>query len=350
VSIPVASMRKSRAWKTLLESDFFSAGIVVLFALLVGAILMAITGSNPILAYQVLLESAFGSVHGFVETMVKACPLIFAGLGTVVAFKCKFWNIGSEGQIYIGGIAAAFVGGLSLSVPAELHLLLTIMAAFVGGALWATIPALLKYLKINEVITTMMLNYVAILLVSYLLYGPLKDPQSYLPISKEMSSSAILPILVPATRFHLGILIGLLCAILVHFLMWKTVLGYRIRAIGENLKAARLGGINPFMVLLWAAFISGGLSGIAGMAEIAGIQHRLVENFSPGYGYLAIAVALVGNLKPLGVILAAVLFGAFLSGANAMQSFANVPINIVYIIEGLIIVLSSARFLRKRAL
>jgi len=331
--------------------DSLYALIVIIISFLIGAIMMLLSGANPLIAYSALLQSAFGSVQSLSETMAKACPLLLAGLGTVVAYRCKFWNIGSEGQICIGGIVATLIGTLPLHVPSVIHILFVFLASFLGGGLYALIPGFLKAkFRINEVIVTMMLNYIAIHLVSFLVHGPMKDSQSYLPVSMRLQETATLPILIPTTRFHLGIVIALVSAILVHLLIWRTVLGFRIRAVGENERAARLGGIDPIAVVLWAALISGGLSGLAGSLEITGIQHRLIEGFSPGYGYLAIAVALIGNLKPMGVVFSSVLFGALLSGANAMQSAANVPASIIFVIEGLIIMAISARlFVRRRS-
>lgn len=336
-----------RVW----QSDLISGVIVVLASLLLGAVLMVIYGSNPLIAYSALLKSAFGSVNNISETLIKACPLVLAGLGTAVAYRCKFWNIGSEGQIYVGAITATLVGTLPISLPFGLHIVLVMIAGFLGGGgLYALIPAFLKgRLKVNEVISTIMLNYIAINLVAYLVHGPMRDAESYLPISRRFVDAANLPVLISRTRFNLGLIIALLVAIAVYFLIWRTVVGYRIRAIGENIKAARVGGINPLRTLLWAGLISGGLSGLAGSIEIAGIQHRLIEHFSPGYGYLAIAVALVGNLRPLGIVVSAILFGALLSGSNAMQTAADVPATIIYVIEGMIIMIISARLLFRRA-
>jgi len=292
-----------------LGKDYIYILIVIILSFLIGAVMMVFSGANPLIAYSALLQSAFGSVHSLSETMAKTCPLLLAGLGTVVAYRCKFWNIGSEGQIYIGGIVAALIGTLPLYVPSVIHILFIFLASFLGGGLYALIPGFLKAkFRINEVIVTMMLNYISIHLVSFLLHGPMRDPQSYLPISKRLQETATLPILIPPTRFHLGIVVALALAILVHLLIWKSILGFRIRAVGENERAARVGGINPMTVLLWAALISGGLSGFAGSLEIIGIQRRLIEGFSPGYGYLAIAVALIGNLKPMGVVFSSVLF------------------------------------------
>ena len=208
---------------------------------------MLISGINPLIAYRALFEASFGSLNSISETMVKACPLLLCGLGTIVAFRCKFWNIGAEGQIYAGGIAATLVGNLPL--PSLVHIPLMVLAGAVGGALYAFIPSFLKVkLKINEVITTIMFDYIAVHLVGYLVHGPMKGA-GFLPMSERLPPSAWLPRLIPATRFHLGILIALAAAGVVYFLIWKTVLGFRIRTVGENLTAARLGGINPVSVV-----------------------------------------------------------------------------------------------------
>lgn len=332
------------------QSDLISGVVVVFISLALGSILMLIYGSNPLTAYGALVRSAFGSVNSISETMIKACPLVLAGLGTAVAYRCRFWNIGSEGQIYIGAITATLVGTMPVSLPPVIHILLVVAAGFAGGAFYAFIPAFLKgRLKVNEVISTIMLNYIAINLVAYLVHGPMRDSESYLPISRRFMDAANLPVLIPRTRFNLGLIIAVVAAVAVYFLIWRTIVGYRIRAIGGNIKAARIGGISPLRTLLWAGLISGGLSGLAGSIEIAGLQHRLIEHFSPGYGYLAIAVALVGNLRPLGIVVAAILFGALLSGSNAMQTAANVPATIIYVIEGLIIMIISARLIFRRA-
>lgn len=323
---------------------------IVLLAFLLGAMLILITGANPIQAYGALLYAAFGTTNGFAETMVKATPLILAGLGVMVAYRAQFWNIGAEGQIYVGSILATIAGIWLRGLPLLIHLPLTLLAGMLGGALWGFIPGFLKArFRVNEVITTLLLNYIAIGLTSYLVHTPLRDQASGIPISPQLAASAWLPILIPRTRFHFGIVLAVVMAFLVYWLLTRTVLGYQIRAIGDGRRAAQTGGINVPRTIILTMLISGALAGLAGAVEIAGVQHRLVEGFSPGYGYLAIAVALLGRLNPFGVTLAAVLFAALLNGADAMQRTAGVPVTVVFVIEGLVILFVAARIqLRRR--
>ena len=320
--------------------------LIVCLAFLVGAILILAIGANPIAAYLALLEAAFGSVNGIAETMVKACPLLLASLGIAVAYRAKFWNIGAEGQIYAGGILAALAGIHLVGLPAVLALPLTLLAGIVGGAAWGLIPGLLKArLRVNEVITTLMFNYIVVQLNAYLLHGPMQDKSSGITISPQLARAAWLPIIVPRTRFHLGIVVAIIMAVVVSWVIYKTVLGFQIRAVGERARTARFAGIPVERTILWTVLISSGLAGLAGAAEVAGVQHRLVENFSPDYGYLAIAVALLANLEPLGVIPASILFAALLNGADAMQRAAAVPV--IYVIEGLVIIFIALRVVRK---
>jgi simple sugar transport system permease protein len=321
--------------------------LIVVTAFGLGAILILVIGGNPLQAYGVLVQTAFGSVNGFAETMVKACPLLLAGLGVAIAYRARFWNIGAEGQIYAGGIAAALVGIYLSGAPALIHLPLTLLAGLVGGGLLGLIPGYLKArLKVNEVITTLMLNYIVIGIASYLVHGPLRDRASGITISPQLAGTAWLPILISRTRFHWGIVLALLAAGLLYVLLDRTVFGFQVRAIGDNIRAARIAGIRVEWVIVWAVVLSGALAGLAGAVEVAGIQHRLVEGFSPGYGYLAIAVALLGNLKPLAIVPSAILFAALLNGAEAMQRAAGVPVSVIYVIEGLVIIFVSIRLTR----
>ncbi len=328
---------------------WLSTIVIVLMALAVGAVLILVTGANPVTAYRALVVSAFGSVNGFAETMVKACPLLLAGLGVTVAYRARFWNIGAEGQIYAGGILAAIAGIYITGLPAIIHLPLTVLAGALGGAIWGFFPGFLKArLKVNEVITTLMLNYIIILLTSYLIHDPMRDRASGITISPQLLRTAWLPTVIPRTRFHAGILLALLMAVVIFWLLKKTVLGFQIRAVGENERAARVAGINAQRTIILTMMLSGALAGLAGAAEVAGLQHRLVDEFSPGYGFLAIAVALLGNLEPLGVVLSSILFAALLNGADAMQRAASVPVPVIFVVEGLVIVFVAARFFKQR--
>jgi len=320
--------------------------VAVAFAL--GALLILAIGGSPWQAYRALVVAAFGSANGFAETMVKACPLLLAGLGVTVAYRARFWNIGAEGQIYAGGIAAALAGIYLGWLPAALQMPLALVAGVVGGALWGLGPGFLRArLKVNEVITTLMLTYIVVEVSSYLVHGPLRDPTSGITISPQLARAAWLTIVLPRTRFHLGIILALVMAPLLYLALNKTVLGFQIRAVGENPRAARVAGISVERTIILAAVLSGALAGLAGAAEVCGVQHRLVEAFSPGYGYLAIAVALLGGLEPLPVVFSAVLFAALLNGADAMQRAAAVPVPVIYVIEGLVILFVAARSLKR---
>jgi general nucleoside transport system permease protein len=331
--------------------NLLSTITVVILAFLIGGIFIFAIGANPLQAYLALADAAFGSVNGFAETMVKAGPLLLTGLGIAVAYRARFWNIGAEGQIYAGGILAAVVGIYLKGLPAAIHLPLTLLAGLVGGALWGFIPGLLKArFRVNEIITTLMMNYIMIQLTAYLVHVPMRDMTSGITISPQLSITAWLPIILPRTRFHLGILLAIAIAFLLHWVIYKTILGYQIRAVGENQRASRLAGIKVEHVIIFAVIISGALAGLAGASEVAGVQRRLVEHFSPGYGYLAIAVALLGNLQPIGIVFSSILFAALLNGADAMQRAAAVPVPLIYVIEGLVIIFIAIRtFARKAA-
>lgn len=329
---------------------WFSTLLIVTLAFSIGALIIYAIGANPIKAYSVLVRAAFGSVNGFAETMMKACPLMLAGLGVSIAYRAKFWNIGAEGQIYAGGITSAIAGIYITNLPIYIHLPLTLLAGFAGGALWGFIPGVLKAkYKVNEVITTLMLNYIVILLAAYLVHAPMRDKASGINISPQLAITAWLPTVIPRTRFHSGILIALVIAVILFFVINRTVLGYQIRAVGENLRASRFAGIPVEQTIILTMVLSGALAGLAGAIEVSGVQHRLVDGFSPGYGYLAIAVALLANLEPLGVILSSILFAALLNGADAMQRTASVPITVIYVIEGLVIIFIAIRLLKKKA-
>jgi|YelNatPaOPRAMG01_1025707.scaffolds.fasta_scaffold44682_2 simple sugar transport system permease protein len=329
-------------------SKWFSTILIILFAFLLGGILIYLIGANPFLAYGALLQAAFGDMNGIAETMVKACPLMLAGLGIAIAYRAKFWNIGAEGQIYAGGIASAIAGIYFTAVPGIILLPITLLAGLLGGAILGFIPGILKArYKVNEVITTIMINYVMIQLTAYLVTGPMRDSSSGITISPQLSKAAWLPTVIPKTRFHLGIILAILAAFIVSWLVYKTVLGYQIRAVGERARTARFAGIPVERTIVLTMIISGSLAGLAGAVEVSGVQHRLVEAFSPGYGFLSIAVALLANLEPIGVIISSILFAALLNGADAMQRAAAVPIPVIYVIEGVVIIFIALRVLHK---
>ncbi len=313
--------------------------LAILLALLIGAILIAIAGINPWEAYGYLLKGSFGSRYGFGETLTRFIPLLFASLSFAIAHKSGFFNVGAEGQIYIGAIGALLVGAYVTNLPPILHITLSLLAGIVFGALWAGIAGALKiFLGSNELINTMMLNYVAIFLVEYLIHGPLKDPQLFIYQSSPILDSAKLPIILPKTPLHAGLIIALVVTVLVFYLLYRTPIGYQMRTVGANLRAAKYAGINIVGVTLVALITTGGLAGLGGAVELMGAQFRMVAGFSPGYGYDGIGVAVMGRYNPVGIVLAAILFAIIRVGTGAMQRGAGVPFPLLSVIQGLIII------------
>lgn len=313
--------------------------VSIVAALLLGAIILSISGHNPAQVYAAMLEGSFGTQNGLAETIVKAIPLLLAGLGVSIAFRMLLWNIGAEGQLYMGAI---FSTGLALYVlpmaPAVLLIPAMIIAGFVGGGLWALIPAVLRaHLKVNEIITSLMLNYIAILFSEWLVHGPWRDRKSMgFPGTPILPDAAWLPRLAP-TRVHLGLVFGLIAAVAVYIILRRTWWGYEIRVIGENEKAARYAGINITRNILLVMALSGGLAGIAGMSEIAGIGHQLQRNFSPGYGYTAIIVAWLARLNPWLIMLVSFLFAGLLVGGDQLQISMGLPAAIAPMLQGMIL-------------
>ena len=307
-------------------------------ALLFGGLILLAFGVNPLKAYQVMVQGSLGSGYALSETLVKAIPLMFTGLGVAIAFRMLFWNIGAEGQLAMGGIAAAFVAlFVGDSIPGFLLITLMIIMAVLAGAVWALIPAALKaVLRVNEILTTLMMNYIAILLVEYLYLGPWRDPAGYgFPGTAEFTRAAWLPRLTG--RVHAGVFIAVLAAILVWFVLARTRWGYEIRVIGENPRAARYTGMNIGRNIVLVMLLSGGLAGLAGMAEVSGIAHRLGQGLTVGLGYTAIIVAWLAALNPWGVLLVAFLMAALLVGGDQMQIAMQLPAAVAGVLQGAIL-------------
>lgn len=310
----------------------------VVAALLAGAVMFALAGVNPLAAYADLLSDPFGSVFGWTETIVKTIPLILTGLAVLLPARMKLWNIGAEGQLQCGAIAATWValwtplGHSPLAVPALL------LAGMAGGALWCLIPGVLRaWLSVNETITTLLLNYVALLLVDYLIYGPWKDPASRgFPLSALFPAAAKLPVLIPGTRVHLGLILALVAVAATMFVLHRTRWGLEIRIIGDNPQAARYAGISLVWNIVLAMGAAGALAGLAGAAEVSAITGRLERGISPGYGYTAIIVAWLARLNPLATGLVALLLGALFLGGDGLQISLGLPIAVVYMLQGLI--------------
>ncbi len=306
----------------------------ILGTLLLCSGLVALSGANVLNAYSKLFLSAVSSRFNLVETFVKATPLIFTGLAVAVAFRAKFWNIGAEGQLLCGAMAAAFVGGLEVLPPFTLVSLM-IIASALAGACWALLPAILRTrFKVDDVVTTLLLNFVIFYLMTALLDGPWKDPLSGYPDSPDIRMDAEFPILLRATRLHLGVMLSILSAPLVWLIIRRTSLGFAISVVGENPTAAAYGGIPITRVLLYTAAISGALAGLAGAGEVGGLHFQVMAGISPGYGYTGIVIAMLARLNPLGVVPAALFFAVVVTGAEAMSRATGVPVFLADVIQG----------------
>ena len=317
-------------------SPVLSSVFAIIAALVVGAGLIALAGVNPIMAYTVLFREALANYYGFGTTLTKTAPLLLTSLGVLVALKAGQFNIGGEGQIYMGGLGSALVGLYIHGLPSWVHVFLALLGGFLLGAIWGLIPGYLKAVRgLNEVITTLLLNYVALNLISYLVSNPLIEPGAPSPYSPLIDSSAQLPIILPQTQTHAGILIGLLAAAILWFVFRRSPLGYQIEAVGQNPIAAHYAGISVKRTIMLVMALAGGLAGLAGAGEVMGLKYRLFDHFSPGYGFDAIAIAFLSRGNLTGVLLTSLFFGALRSGANVMQRSAGVPVTVVYAIQGL---------------
>jgi ABC-type uncharacterized transport system permease subunit len=357
----------------LLTAFIFGSLVIILTDIKVLAAFRDI-GSNPMTAltmawnaiataYSSLLEGSLGSpataiaalqsgnqkaiVDAFypvTESLVASTPYILAGLALAVGFRGGLFNIGAEGQLFIGAICSVWVGYTFTGLPAIVHIPLSMLAGALGGAAWAFIPALLKAkVGAHEVINTIMMNYVAFRLSEWLLNGPMMRPGTANPVSPFIQASAELPRFFPdPIRFHLGFFIALAVAAAVWWFLFKTTFGFELRTVGANPKAARYAGMNITRNILITMCLSGALAGLAGANEVLGVNHNLANSFSSGYGFDSIALALLGKSHPLGVVLAALLFGTLRSGATRMQNIARIPIDIISIIQALVIAFIAA--------
>jgi len=309
-----------------------------LVSLLLAALLLGISKTDPLRTYAAMFRGAFGSWSNFTETLVKAIPLMLTGLGVSIAFRMRFWNIGAEGQLTLGGVAGAYVAlTWAPALPPPLVLPAVLVAGMLAGALWAGIPALLSaYMKVDETLTTLMLNYVAILFSEHLYYGPWRDPQGYgFPGTALFPDSAWLPRL--AGRAHLGLVFAFALAVFLWLVLNRTRFGFEVKIIGHNRTSARYQGINVSATIVAALLLSGALSGLAGVCEVTGISRRLQQGLSIGYGYTAIIVAWMAQLNPLAVIPVALLMAALLVGGDQVQMIMGLPSAMGLVIQGLIL-------------
>jgi len=346
------AVSKLLAWLKLGLRRILPQIIAILIAFLVGAMVLLVTGYSPLEAYAAMMKGAFGDVFGIGQTFTQATPIIFTALAFLFAFKGGLFNIGAEGQLLVGGFAAALVGISFDGLPAFVHVPLALLAGALAGGLWGFIPAILKAkLGAHEVITTMMLSYVALYVTGYMVNYPYKAP-GWVAQTVPISPSAELPRILQPTQLSASIFIAVILVGLTHYTLQKTTFGYEVRATGLNPTAAENGGINIEREMILALVVSGAMAGLGGSGEVMGVHRRFIEGFSPGYGWDGLAVALVGGLHPVGVLLAAVLFGALRSGGMVMTRVTGVPLDIVFILQALVILFVSApmliRYLLKR--
>jgi ABC-type uncharacterized transport system permease subunit len=340
--------------------DALSPVLAVLAALVVGAVMLLILGANPAEAYGALLKGAFGSTNAMAETAVKAVPLLLVGLGICIAFRGNVINIGGEGQMIIGAILATLVGLNLPDWPGWMVIPLAMLVGFIGGAIWGGIPGFLKaYFRVNEILSTVMMNAIAVQIMNFSLRGPMIDPAqaelaSKIPQTAALADAFRLPRLSP-TRLHLGAAIAVILAFLVYVLLWRTTLGYRIRAVGQNPDASRYGGIEVRQHVVMALLLSGAFAGLAGAVQVYGLNYRMITDgsatgFTGSAGFNGIVAALFGQLHPIGAIPASFFFGALLVGANKLQRVMQVPSAFIVALNGLVVifVVSSEIWRRRR--
>jgi ABC-type uncharacterized transport system permease subunit len=324
--------------------------LAILTAIIIGGIIIAVVGGNPFAAYLGLVQGAFGSAKALSETAVWASPYIYAGLAVALAFKGGLFNIGAEGQLALGAVVSALIGyalpgWLHTSLPWFIHLPLTVGLGVLGGAIWAAIPGALKaYTGGHEVINTIMMNYIALNITSFLLNGPMRDPNPLNLSAKtpDIALSARIPPIFPGLRVHWGFVIAIFVAVLIWWLLQKTTVGFEIRMVGSNPDAAKYAGINVKWIIILTMAISGALAGMGGVIEVTALNYRHELGFSIGYGFDAIAIALLGKSNPFGVVLAAILFGAMKNGGTRMQFLTQIPVDIISVIQALILLFVAA--------
>ncbi len=333
-------IRFEKRENTPVSLKFIVPAVSILIGLIIGAIAILFKGVNPLKVYQALTIGAFSSKYTFSETLVAATPLILIAAGLILVFKMNFWNIGAYGQYILGAIFSSYFALFwSPNVPRPIMLTVMVIAGMAGGALWAIIPALLKaYWEVNEVISTLLLNYIALFTLKFLMYGKWRDPLSHgFPLSKPFPDNAQLPKLIYHTRLNIGFVFGIIAVIIIWYILKKTKFGYEIRVIGENARAARYAGISVARNIIIAMAISGALAGLAGMVQVSGIIHLLQIQINPNYGYTAIIVAWLAYLDPIAAFFVAVFLGGLASGGYQIQITMRVPFGIVNVIESSIL-------------
>jgi general nucleoside transport system permease protein len=350
MSPPVATARRPRRPSRRSVLGWVALPASALAALLVGAVMISALGASPVSGYRALVTGAFGGSYALGSTAVKAVPLLLVGVGICIAFRANVFNIGGEGQIAMGGLAATATALVLPGLPSPVLIPLVLIAGAVGGAFWGGIAGVFKaYFNVNEILSTIMLNLVAVQLMNYLLAGPMVDHTAgavggLIPQTRLLSQNAWLPILVPGTQLHLGVLIAVLVAVAAYFLLWRTSFGFRIRAVGLSREAATYAGMPVRRTITAALTLSGAMCGLAGAMLVFGsISHRMVTDgsltgFTGSAGFNGIVVALFGGLNPLWTILSSFVFAGLLVGGTSMQVVTNVPSDLIVALNGAIVV------------
>jgi simple sugar transport system permease protein len=315
--------------------------VAILVSFIITSIFVVAAGANPLAAFYNFLIAPLSSQSSALEVLVKSTPLILTGIAVAFAFTAGYYNIGAEGQLYAGAIVAVWLGINFPQLPAGVILPMMILGGFLGGVLWALIPALLKvYLKIDEVVTTLLMNSIIMYFVSFLLNDYWRNPQSGYPQSPDISAAAHFVRLIPKSRLHVGFIMAILAVVIVYFLIKRTPLGLKMRASGANAAGAQFAGIKVKRTMLIAALVSGGIAGLAGMGEVAGIHYHLIEALSSSYGYTGIIVATLGGLHPLGVLIAALFIGLIGTGSQTVSFALGVPVYLGDILQSTLLLVT----------
>lgn len=336
----LAVVPQSTGWRAVAESI---APLAI--AVVAAGIVLAVAGHSPAEVYQLLLVESFGGTRRIAATLAAATPLILTGLATAVAFRAGVFNVGVEGCVYVGGLAAAYVGFTFIQLPSPVLIPLALLAGLVVGSMWMLVPGVLKArLEVDEVVTTLMLNFIAISFTVYLVNGPLLAPGSANSATPMIVDAGRLPRLMPPSTLNIGFLIAV--ALLLLYWLWgnRTALGFETRVAGMNARFATASGIDVPSLVIKMMLLSGAIGGLAGAIHAQGSVGRFVAGFSPGYGFTGIAVALLGRGNALGMFLAAILFGALATSGATIQLFSDVPIEIVNILQGMVMIFAVARF------
>jgi general nucleoside transport system permease protein len=308
-------------------------------SLVLFSVILLAFGYNPITSMEGLASGSFGTTFLVSETFFLMGPLLLAALAFLVAFKARFYNIGVEGQLYIGALFGYIAASRLGSFPSAIAIPLMLVAAAAGGILWLALPLYMRVkFQINELFPTLVMNFVAYDVVNWATAGPLKNPLSGNLQTPALPQSTWLPALISNTDLNVGVIVALLAAVAVYFVLYRTVVGFEIRASGANPRAAQSGGVSVLRSIVLVGLMSGAMAGLAGIVVVAGVDHVLAQNFSPGYGYQGIAVAALGAFHPLGIILVSVLYAALTIGGESLQaSAAAVPIQLIYALQAIIV-------------